>query len=124
MARWLRITLIVVVLLLIAGGGAYYWFLGDGNPPGPLPAYSFDIAAVRAKADELPGDKASDIRVEIVASFSFPAVASVGGDGFNTVQMAAFSYQILLPTDTIVIDSGFVRGQGEDMLSPTYDDDA
>ena len=124
MARWLRITLIVVVLLLIAGGGAYYWFLGDGNPPGALPAYSFDIAVVRAKADELPGGKASDIRVETVASFSFPALASVGGDGFNAVQMAAFSYQILLPTDTIVIDSGFVRGQGEDMLSPTYDDDA
>ena len=124
MARWLRITLIVVVLLLVAGGGAYYWFLGDGSPPGTLPAYSFDIAAVRAKADELPGGKASDIRVENVASFSFPAVASVGGDGFNSVPMAAFSYQVLLPTDTIIIDSGFVRGQGEDMLSPVYDDDA
>lgn len=124
MARWFRITLTVVVLLLVAAGGAYYWFLGDGDPPGTLPAYSFDIAAVRAKADELPGGKASDIRVETVATFSFPAVASVGGDGFNTVPMAAFSYQILLPTDTIVVDSGFVRGQGEDMLSPVYDDDA
>lgn len=124
MARWFRITLTVVVLLLVAAGGAYYWFLGDGDPPGTLPAYSLDIAAVRAKADELPGGKASDIRVETVATFSFPAVASVGGDGFNTVPMAAFSYQVLLPTDTIVVDSGFVRGQGEDMLSPVYDDDA
>src|ERR1700750_2843609 len=120
MARWLRVTLIVVVLLLVAAGGAYYWFLGDGNPPGTLPTYSFDIAAVRAKADELPGGKASDIRVESVATFKFPAVASVGGDGLDIVPMAAFSYQVLLPTDTIVIDTGFVRGQGEDALSPTY----
>jgi glyoxylase-like metal-dependent hydrolase (beta-lactamase superfamily II) len=124
MARWLKVTLIVVGLLLIAGGGGYYWYLGDGDPPASLAPFPFDIAAVRAKADELPGGKASEIRVEVVASFSFPAIASVGGDGFNIVPMAAFSYQVILPTDTIVIDSGFVRGQGEDMLSPIYDDDA
>ena len=124
MARWLKVTLIVVALLLIVGGGAYYYYLGDGDPPGNLAPYQFDIAAIRAKADELPGGKASEIRVETVATFSFPAVASVGGEGFGSVPMAAFSYQLILPTDTIVIDSGFVRGQGEDMLMPTYDDDA
>jgi len=124
MASWLRNTLIAVVALLVVGGVAYYWYVGDGDPPANLKPYSFDIAAVRAKADELPGGKASDIRVETVATFDFPATASVGGDGINGVPMGAFSYQVILPTDTIVIDSGFVRGQGEDMLNPTYDDDA
>ena len=70
MPRWLRIALVVVVLLIVAIGGAYWWYLGDGNPPANLPAYTFDIAAVRAKAEELPGGKASDIRVETVATAS------------------------------------------------------
>jgi glyoxylase-like metal-dependent hydrolase (beta-lactamase superfamily II) len=38
------------------------------------------------------------------------------------------SFQLILPTDTIVIDSGFVRGQTRDQLFPAddsmYDDEA
>jgi glyoxylase-like metal-dependent hydrolase (beta-lactamase superfamily II) len=123
MPRWLRITLTIILLLLIAGGGAYYWFIGDGNPPSKLTAYGFDIAAVRAKADELPGGKASDVRVETVATFNFPAVAAVGGDGWDTKPMAAFSYQIVLPTDTLIIDTAFNATQGAG-LGAKIDDDA
>ncbi len=112
MPRWLRNTLIVVVVLLIALGGAYFWYVGDGSPPANLPAYELDMAAVRAKADELPGGKASDIRVETVARFTFPQVAAVGGDGWAPRPMAAFSYQVILPTDTIVIDSALTAEQG------------
>jgi glyoxylase-like metal-dependent hydrolase (beta-lactamase superfamily II) len=124
MARWLRVVLVVLVLLLVAAGGGYYWYIGDGSPPGSLPTYKLDMAGVRAAADEMPGSRATDIRVETVATFSFPATASVAGDGWNSVPMAAFSYQVILPADTIVIDAGFVRGQGEEQLNPTYDDDA
>src|SRR5688500_8147935 len=107
MPRWLRITLTIVVVLLIAGGGAYYWLIGDGNPPSTVQPYGFDLAAVRAKADELPGGKASEVRVEKVAGFNFPAVASVGGDGWAMMPMGAYSYQVVLPTDTVVIDTAF-----------------
>ncbi len=123
MARWLRITLIILVLLLMAGGGAYYWLVGDGNPPGTLEAYRLDLEAVRAKADELPGGKASDVRVEKVAAFNFPAVAAVGGDGWGITPMAAFSYQVVLPTDTIIIDSAFTAAMGAS-LGAQIDDDA
>ena len=99
MPRWLSITLVVVVLLIVAIGGAYWWYLGDGNPPANLPAYSFDIAAVRAKADELPGGKATDIRVETVATGNPPATFAVAGDGFNGAPIGAFSYQVILPAD-------------------------
>ena len=123
MARWLKITLTIVVVLLVVGGGAYYWFIGDGNPPSTLSPYSFDLAAIRAKADELPGGKASEVRVESVASFSFPAVAAVGGDGWDSKPMAAFSYQLVLPTDTIIIDTAFTAAMGAG-LSAQIDDDA
>jgi glyoxylase-like metal-dependent hydrolase (beta-lactamase superfamily II) len=112
MPRWLKILLTVVVLLGIAGGGAYYWLVGDGNPPSTMQAFGFDLAAVRAKADELPGAKASDVQVEAVATFNFPAVAAVAGDGWGIVPMAAFSYQVVLPTDTIIIDTAFTEAMG------------
>jgi glyoxylase-like metal-dependent hydrolase (beta-lactamase superfamily II) len=123
MPRWLRITLTIVVVLLAAGGGAYWWFIGDGNPPASLQPYGFDLAAVRAKADELPGGKASEVRVEKVASFNFPAVAAVGGDGWSITPMAAFSYQVVLPTDTVIIDTAFPAAMGAS-LGAQIDDDA
>lgn len=123
MPRWLRIFLIVIVVLGIVGGGAYYWFIGDGNPPSSVQAFGFDLAAVRAKADELPGGKASDIEVEKVASFNFPAVAAVGGDGWSMVPMAAFSYRLVLPTDTIIVDTAFTAEMGAS-LGAQIDDDA
>ena len=101
MPRWLRVTLVVVVLLIVAIGGAYWWYLGDGNPPANLPAYSFDIAAVRAKADELPGGKATDIRVETVATGNPPATFAVAGDGFNGAPIGAFSYQVIQSDITV-----------------------
>ena len=123
MPRWLRIALTIVVVLLIAAAGAYYWYIGDGNPPGNLQPSRFDIEAVRAKADELPGGRASEVRVETVARFDFPAVASVGGDGWTMVPMAAFSYQVVLPTDTVIIDTAFPAAMGAS-LGARIDDDA
>jgi glyoxylase-like metal-dependent hydrolase (beta-lactamase superfamily II) len=123
MPRWLKITLTIVVVLLVAGGGAYYWFIGDGNPPATKTAYDFDLTAVRAKADELPGGKASEVRVEKVAGFNFPAVGSVAGDGWDIVPMAAYSFQLVLPTDTIIIDTAFTAAMGAS-LRAQIDDDA
>ncbi|MEO7222281.1 MAG: MBL fold metallo-hydrolase [Devosia sp.] len=123
MSRWLRITLTIVVVLLVVGGGAYYWLIGDGNPPSSVQPYGFDLTAVRAKADELPGGKASEVRVEKVAGFNFPAVAAVGGDSWSILPMGAFSYQLVLPTDTVVIDTAFNAVIGAS-LNAQIDDDA
>ena len=123
MPRWLRITLTVAVLLLVVGSSAYYWFIGDGNPPANVQAYGFDLAAVRAKADELPGGKASEVRVEKVGSFTFPAVAAVGGDSWGALPMAAYSYQVVLPTDTVIIDTAFDAALGA-VVGARIDDDA
>jgi glyoxylase-like metal-dependent hydrolase (beta-lactamase superfamily II) len=123
MPRWLAITLSIVAVLLIVSAGAYYWLIGDGSPPSTVKPYGFDLTAVRAKADELPGGKASEVRVETVARFSFPAVAAVGGDGWTPTPMAAFSYQLVLPTDTVVIDTAFTAAMGAS-LSAQIDDDA
>lgn len=123
MPRWLRRTLVVLGTIVVIGAVAYWYFVGDGAPPATLPAFSLDMAAVRAKAEELPGGKATDIRVETVAGFDFPAVAAVGGDGWNINKMGAFSYQVILPTDTIIIDTAFNAAMGAS-LGARIDDDA
>lgn len=123
MPRWVKIVVPIVVLLLVAGGAGYYWYFGDGAPPADVKPFGFDLAAVRAKAEELPGGRASAVRYEKVASFEFPAIASVGGDGWNSVPMAAFSYQLVLPADSIIIDSALNAEQGK-ALNARIDDDA
>ena len=123
MPRWLRITLTVVVVLLVVAGGAYYWFIGDSAPPRNVQPFGFDLAAVRAKADELPGGKADDIRVEKVSVFDLPAVAAIGGIDWATMVMPEFSYQLILPTDTIIIDTAFNASLGASVRA-RIDDDA
>jgi glyoxylase-like metal-dependent hydrolase (beta-lactamase superfamily II) len=123
MSRWLRRTLVVLGAVLAIGVAAYWYFIGDGAPPATLPAFSIDLASVRAKAEELPGGKATRIRVETVAAFNSPAVAALGGDGWNTTPMGAFSYQVILPADTIVIDSALNAAMGAS-FGAVIDDDA
>lgn len=100
-----RIIMGALAAVLLAGAGAYWWFVADGAPPANLAAYPVELAAMRAAADELPGGKPTDIRVEQVASFSFPAVAAVAGDGWEGLPLGAFSFQLVLPADTVVIDA-------------------
>jgi glyoxylase-like metal-dependent hydrolase (beta-lactamase superfamily II) len=123
MPRWLKIFITVIVVLGVVGGGAYYWYFGDGGPPANVTPFGFDLEAARAKADELPGGKASAVEVETVATFNFPAIAAVGGDGWTMVPMAAYSYRVVLPTDTIVIDAALNAEQGKS-LNAQIDDDA
>ena len=123
MPRWLVRTIVGLVLLLVVGAGAYYWLIGDGDPPQALPAYDVGIERLRALADELPGDKPSAIRVEKIAAFAFPATASIGGDGWDMQPMGVYSFQIVLPATTIVIDSALPADKAGGM-GATIDDDA
>ncbi len=124
MRRWGWIALVVVALLGL-GGGAGYWLLGDSDPPANLAPFDLDLAAIRAAADEFPGGKASDVRVEAIATGSQLRLFSVGGARFESAPMGAFAYQVILPADEIVIDSGFNTAQaGPRSLFAQYDDDA
>ncbi len=105
MNKWLRRVAIGLIALLVIAGGAYYWLVvQSGTPSG---TYTIDIAQVRRLADALPGDKPIEIRVEQLERGSFPAAAIVAGDGWAPSPMAMFSYQVVFPHSTTVIDSGF-----------------
>jgi glyoxylase-like metal-dependent hydrolase (beta-lactamase superfamily II) len=112
MPRWLKRTLAVLAVVLIIAAGAYYWLIADGAPPSDGPAFALDIGRLRTLADTIDGAKPAEIRVEQVASFSFPATAPVAGDGWNMVPMAAFSFQIAGPSGSIVVDSTLPASMG------------
>lgn len=122
MPRWLIRTIVVLAVLIVVGGGAYYWLIADGEPPADLPSYEIDIAGLRALADEMPGAKPTEVRVEKVASFAFPATASIGGDGWNMQPMYVASYQLVFPATTIVVDSALPAERAAGM-GATVDDD-
>jgi glyoxylase-like metal-dependent hydrolase (beta-lactamase superfamily II) len=105
MPRWLRWTLIVLAVLVVIGAGLYYWLIVDNGRPGNLTAANFDIVRVRTLADEMPGPKADEIRVETIVTMTFPQTAVVAGEGWDALPMSVLSYQLVFPEGTIVIDT-------------------
>jgi len=123
MPRWLVRTIVVLLVLGVVVGGGYYWLIGDGDPPQDLPAFALNIDELRTLADAMSGEKPGEVRVERIAAFAFPATAAVGGDGWTMLPMGAFSYQVVLPGQTIIVDSALTAAMGTGM-GAQIDDDA
>ena len=123
MPRWLKWTLGILAVLIIAIGAGYWWFIVDGSPPSNLTAKTIDIARVRAMADELAGPKATEVRVETIASMTFPNTAVVAGEGWDALPMGVYSYQLVFPDQTIVIDTALDE-KGGSTLGATFHADA
>lgn len=103
MGKWTRRILVTLAVLVVAGGAAYWWLVLESGTPSS--AYAIDMAEIRRLADSMPGDKAREIHVENVTGFSFPATAVVAGDGWDNTPMPVFSYQLVFPQSTAIIDT-------------------
>lgn len=118
MSKWLKMTLGVLAVLLAIGGGVYWWLIVDGAAPDQVADFALDIDKLRDLANEKPGDKPAEIRVEEVAAFAFPATAVVAGDGWKSVSMPVFTYQIVYPDGrTVIVDTALEREMGGDDLA-------
>src|SRR5579863_3945321 len=85
--RWFHILVLVLVIL----AGAFFWLVMESDPLGEKP-FTLDIAAIRHLANSMPGEKPSEIRVERIASFTFPAAAMMAGDSWTKQTLPASSY--------------------------------
>jgi glyoxylase-like metal-dependent hydrolase (beta-lactamase superfamily II) len=113
---WLRRILIALGVLLVLAGVAYYWLLVESHIPGDA-SYALDIDRVRAALDTVPGDKPGSIEVEQVGVFTFPATGVVAGDGWNGVPLPVFSYRLIYPDSTIIVDTGLTQSMGGSLLT-------
>jgi glyoxylase-like metal-dependent hydrolase (beta-lactamase superfamily II) len=113
---WLRRILITLGVLLVLAGVAYYWLLVESHIPGDA-SYALDIERVRAALATVPGDKPGSIEVEQVGVFTFPATGVVAGDGWNGVPLPVFSYRLIYPDSTIIVDTALTQSMGGSLLT-------
>jgi len=117
MPVWLRRTLITLGVLLVLAGAAYYWLFVESHVPSDA-SYALDIDRVRTALDTVPGEKPSAIEVEQVAVFTFPATGVVAGDGWKGVALPVYSYRLIYPDSTIIVDTALTRAMaGSEMTS-------
>jgi glyoxylase-like metal-dependent hydrolase (beta-lactamase superfamily II) len=108
MHTWARRTLIVVAVVLAVAGAAYYWLIVESHMPADA-AFDLDIDRIRALASEIPGDKAASIEIEEVAQFTFPATGVVAGDGWSGTPLPVYSYRLIFPGSSIIVDTGMTQ---------------
>jgi glyoxylase-like metal-dependent hydrolase (beta-lactamase superfamily II) len=116
MKPWVRNILFALCALLVIAGVAYYWFIAESHVPGDA-EYALDIGEVRRLAGAAPGDKPSAIEVERVALFKFPATAVVAGDGWDLTELPVYSYRVVYPQTSVIIDTALNKELGSDNLT-------
>lgn len=116
MRVWLRRTLLAFVLLLALAGAAYYWLIVESHMPADA-SFALDLESVRAASATVPGDKPSAIEVEEVARFTFPATAIVAGDGFDGRLLPVYSYRLVYPDRSLLVDTALNEAIGGSELT-------
>jgi glyoxylase-like metal-dependent hydrolase (beta-lactamase superfamily II) len=123
MGKWARRVLIALGVIAVVGAGAYWWLIVESGAPSR--SYAIDMSEVRRLADSMPGEKVREIHVEHIGDFAFPATAVVAGDGWDNAAMTVFSYELVFPRSTAIIDTALTEKDGKGGgISGTYHQDA
>lgn len=113
-----------MLALALALGALYAWMVLDGAMPEDA-HYALDLDRVRSLADAVPGAKPEQVRYENVTAFEFPAAMVVAGDPWSAVQIPVYSYQLVYPDRTVIIDTAMTRTLAQPrFMVPYYHDDA
>lgn len=108
MRPWIRNSLIALGGVLVAAGAGYYWLIVESHAPSQA-HYTLDVTQIRQLAGSLEGGKPSGIEVERVALFQSPAMGVVAGDGWQTRDLPVYSYRIVYPQSSIILDTALSR---------------
>src|SRR5271168_3272803 len=115
MKPWVRNVLVALCALLVIVGAAYYWFIVESHVPGDA-KYALDIGEVRRLAGIASGDKPVAIEVESVGVFKPPAAFVVAGDGWKPTDLPVYSYRVVYPQTSVIIDTALSKEIGGDSL--------
>lgn|GEM_PF-151079 len=95
------------------------------HSPAAQAEFPLDLAAVRALAESLPGDKPLAVRYEQVGAFVFYEAMLVAGDPWRKTPLPIVAYQLVFPEQTILIDTGLERATASHTLMlPQFNDAA
>lgn len=122
MPVWLRRTLVTLGALVVVAGAAYYWLIVESRMPSDAD-FPLDINQVRRAVAAVPGDKPGSVEVELIGSFQFPATAIVAGDGWSPRDVPVYSFRLVYPGTSILIDTALNEELGGGNLV-TFDAEA
>lgn len=87
--------------------------------------YPLDVAELRQLASSMPGLKPGQIRVEQVAAFQFSEAMQVAGDSWRAIAVPVYSYQLVYPDQTLIIDAGMPQSMAQpDFMMQSFDEAA
>jgi glyoxylase-like metal-dependent hydrolase (beta-lactamase superfamily II) len=116
MRPWVRNLLFALGALAAIVGAAYYWFVIDGRVLGGAD-YALDIVEVRRLAGTVQGDQPTAIEVEGVALIKPPAAFVVAGDSWSLADLPVYSYRVVYPKTSVIIDTAFNKELGGESLA-------
>jgi glyoxylase-like metal-dependent hydrolase (beta-lactamase superfamily II) len=116
--KWLTV---LTVLVAIGVPGYYALVQHSPAPPG---AFALDLARIRALADTIPGDKPSAVRYEEVLALGFTEAMVMAGEPWKVTPMPVYSYQLVFPAQTIVVDTALARADGKPAFLALHYDEA
>jgi glyoxylase-like metal-dependent hydrolase (beta-lactamase superfamily II) len=120
MPVWMRRTAIALVTLLVVAGAAYYWLVVESHVPSSG-RFSVDMSEMRRLAGSVPGEKPVAVHVEQVEVYKFPATAIMAGDGWSQKDVPVFSYQLVYPDHTAVIDTAMDEATAKTSGASSFD---
>jgi glyoxylase-like metal-dependent hydrolase (beta-lactamase superfamily II) len=106
-------------LLFVLLGASYWWFFCESHLPSGK--WSIDIDEVRRLAGSTKGDRPREVRVERIAAFRFPGVLIKAGDGWAMSDMPVFSYQLVFPDRTGIVDTAMDEKLAKDAHAASFD---
>lgn len=116
-----KLLRIVAIVLLLATPAYYALVLYS---PAATDDYSLDITRIREMAKALPGDKPSAVRYENVTTLQFAEAMIMAGDPWRKSLMPVYSYQLVFPDRSIVVDTAMSRAVAKPDFMITMFDDA
>ena len=116
MKLWVRNTLIGACVLFVIVAAAYYWFVVENHVPSDT-KYALDIGEIRRLAGTVPGDKPVAVEAERIALITPPAAIVVAGDDWKPTDVPVFSYRVVYPQTSAIIDTAFTKEIGGDSLA-------
>ena len=117
MRKWMVRGGIFLGVLLAIAGATYYWLIDESHVPSGA-RFALDIGTVRQLANSIPGAKPQQIRVEQLAVLRFPASALVAGNGWSKSDITVFTYQLVYPESTAIVDTGLDQKLGHTVAQP------
>lgn len=116
---------LIKLLVILAALGVFYWWAAVDNRMPEDAHYELDMSKLRALADSIPGEKPASVRYEKVMAFIFPQAMAMAGDPWSTVDIPIYSYQVVYPDHTAMIDTAMPREIAiPGFMVRSYDDQA